>query len=147
MSSAHTSLRSTSARPDKGYKGLGMEGAVARWYAKNTGRNLAPFRDAAQRLHARLPRGAQVLESAPGPGYLAIELAKLGNCQVTGLDISRSFVEIATHNATEAGVPVQFRQGDAAAMPLGDGLFDMVVCRAAFKNFSRPVEALNEMYR
>jgi ubiquinone/menaquinone biosynthesis C-methylase UbiE len=32
-------------------------------------------------------------------------------------------------------------------MPLSDDTFDFIVCRAAFKNFSQPVEAMNEMYR
>jgi len=92
-----------------------------------------------------------VLEVAPGPGYFAIELAKLGDYQITGLDISRTFVEIARRNAEEAGSEVasrvDFRQGNAAAMPFGDASFDFLLCRAAFKNFSQPVEALQEMYR
>ena len=29
---------------DKGYKGMGMNGPVAGWYAKNTGKDLEPFR-------------------------------------------------------------------------------------------------------
>lgn len=32
-------------------------------------------------------------------------------------------------------------------MPFADETFDMVICQAAFKNFSRPLEAINEMYR
>ena len=42
---------------------------------------------------------------------------------------------------------VEFRQGDASRMPFADGSFDLVVCQAAFKNFSRPIQALDEMYR
>jgi ubiquinone/menaquinone biosynthesis C-methylase UbiE len=88
-----------------------------------------------------------VLEVAPGPGYLAIELAKLGGHRVTGLDISRSFVRMATDNAARAGVAVTFQQGDAAAMPFDPESFDFIVCRAAFKNFAEPVRALDEMHR
>ena len=32
-------------------------------------------------------------------------------------------------------------------MPFQDQQFDYLICRAAFKNFSRPLAALNEMYR
>ena len=32
-------------------------------------------------------------------------------------------------------------------MPFGDGSFDFIVCRAAFKNFSEPARAIEEMYR
>ena len=87
-----------------------------------------------------------MLEVAPGPGFLSIELAKLGY-RVTGLDISHTFVELARQKAREAGVQVDFRQGNASAMPFEDEQFDFIVCRAAFKNFAGPVEALNEMYR
>ena len=32
-------------------------------------------------------------------------------------------------------------------MPFEDGAFDLIVCRAAFKNFSEPVRAIEEMHR
>jgi ubiquinone/menaquinone biosynthesis C-methylase UbiE len=88
-----------------------------------------------------------VLEVAPGPGYFSIELAKLGSYSITGLDISRTFVEIADKKATEAGVHVDFRQGNASSMPFADDTFDFLLCRAAFKNFGQPVRALQEMCR
>jgi len=134
-------------RVAKAYKGIALEGMLATWYARNTAKLTADFRACAQRIAARLSQRARVLEVAPGPGYLAIELARLGPYQITGLDISRSFVRMATAHAQQAGVDVEFRQGDAAALPFADDSFDFVVCRAAFKNFSNPVGALTEMYR
>jgi ubiquinone/menaquinone biosynthesis C-methylase UbiE len=134
-------------KPRKGYKGLGMEGALARWYAKNTGNAIEQFRKEARTLTEHLSEGASILEVAPGPGFLAIELAKLGDYQVVGLDISKTFVELATENARKAGVPVAFQLGNAASMPFDPDSFDLIVCRAAFKNFSEPVRALTEMYR
>src|SRR5579862_4754889 len=131
----------------KGYKGMGMEGGIARWYAKTTRKDYAEFEKLAARLAEHLPAGASVLEVAPGPGYLSIELAKFGRYSVTGLDISETFVEIARKNAAEAGVQVDFRHGNASAMPFADDSFDLIVCRAAFKNFSEPVKALAEMRR
>ena len=41
----------------------------------------------------------------------------------------------------------RFIHGSASDIPLEDGLFDLIVCRAAFKNFSEPLKALNEMRR
>jgi ubiquinone/menaquinone biosynthesis C-methylase UbiE len=32
-------------------------------------------------------------------------------------------------------------------MPFPAESFDLILCRAAFKNFSRPVEAIDEMHR
>jgi len=131
----------------KGYKGLGMEGAIARWYARNRGKDMGAFRRQAEALAARLPAGADVLEVAPGPGFLAIELAKCGAYRIVGLDISQTFVRMAAENAARAGVAVTFRHGNAAAMPFEPGSFDRIVCQAAFKNFTEPVRALHEMHR
>ena len=126
-----------------------MEGITARWYARQRGTpsQIAVFREQAAQLTAGLSDGADVLEVAPGPGYLAIEMARLDHFQVVGLDISRTMVEIARGNATAAGVAVDLHRGDATAMPFAEGSFDLIVCQAAFKNFRRPVSALNEMHR
>jgi ubiquinone/menaquinone biosynthesis C-methylase UbiE len=126
-----------------------MEGATARRYARlrGTASQLAAYRAQAVQLTDGLPSGADVLEVAPGPGYLAIELARLGRFHVTGLDISRSFVEIAGDNARRAAVRVDVRHGDAASMPFDDASFDLIVCQAAFKNFTQPRKALDEMHR
>ena len=132
---------------DRGYKGIGMEGRIAAWYARNTARDMPDFAALAQRVTAALPPGSCILEVAPGPGYLAIEIARRGEYQVTGLDISHTFVEIATRNAREAHVDIDFRQGNASAMPLPESTFDLILCRAAFKNFSQPLAAMNEMHR
>jgi ubiquinone/menaquinone biosynthesis C-methylase UbiE len=56
-------------------------------------------------------------------------------------------VEIATDNARQAGVSVDFRRGDVSAMPFAADTFDLLVCQAAFKNFKQPVRALDEMHR
>ncbi len=131
----------------KPYKGIGMEGFVARWYTKTTQKDLDAFRRHAQLIADQMPEHGSVLDLAPGPGFLAIELARLGRYRVTGLDISTTFVRIATEKAREAGVTVEFRHGNAAQMPFDDGVFDGVVCRAAFKNFADPVGVLKEIYR
>jgi len=131
----------------KGYKGAGMAGRTARWYARTRLNELEDFRRQAQKVAGRLRSGCDVLEVAPGPGYFAIELAKLGDYKITGLDISKTFVEIAKENARKAGVPIDFPLGNASAMPFADASFDFVYCSAAFKNLTEPVKALDEMYR
>ena len=131
----------------KGYRGLGMEGWIATWYAKNTGRDRSRFVKVAEAVRARVARGARILEVAPGPGFCAIEIARTANHDVTGLDISESFVRIARENARTAAVVVDFQLGNASNMPFPDASFDSIVCSAAFKNFSDPVGALDEMFR
>src|SRR5262245_24567362 len=134
------------ATEQKAYKGMAMEGVIASWYTKNTGRDLRRFCAVANEVADRVSLGARVLEVAPGPGYLAIEIARSGR-HVTALDISRSFVRIARENALKANVSIDVRHGNAAAMPFADASFDFVVCTAAFKNFTDPIGALNEIHR
>ena len=126
-----------------------MEGGAARRYARQRGTEgqLAECRREAARLTAGLAEGVRVLEVAPGPGYLSLEMARSGRLNVTGLDISRTMVEIATQKAREQGVVAEFRQGDVSEMPFAGQSFDLVVTQAAFKNFRRPPAALGEMHR
>ena len=133
----------------KPYRGLPMEGGVARRYAnlRRSDKQAELYRRQAVELTAGLGDGADVLEIAPGPGYLAIEMARPGRFRVVGLDVSTTFVGLATAAAREAGVDVEFRAGDAADMPFDDDSFDLAVSQAAFKNFSRPGRALAEVHR
>ena len=136
----------TDAPKRKPYLGVQMEGPIASWYDRSTRGRIPEFVRTAEDVAAWLPAGSRVLEVAPGPGFLAIELAKRGYT-VTGIDISKSFVEIAGRNARDAGVAIDFRRGDVARIPFADDSFDFVVCVAAFKNFPDPIAALDEVYR
>jgi ubiquinone/menaquinone biosynthesis C-methylase UbiE len=136
----------TAALP-KPHKDRGMEGIVAKWYTSNTGKSLDEFAKLARQIAQKLPPNSGVLEVAPGPGYFCIELAKLGDYSITALDISHTFVDIANQKASEAGVRVDFRQGNVSSMSFANDSFDFLLCRAAFKNFGQPVLALQEMCR
>ncbi len=124
-----------------------IKGIMAKWYASNTSQMMKEYEDLAQRIASEIPEGSRVLEVAPGPGYFSIALARLGSYSITGLDLSHTMVQIARTKAAEAGARVHFLQGSASKMPLQTGSFDFLLCRAAFKNFAQPVEALREMCR
>jgi ubiquinone/menaquinone biosynthesis C-methylase UbiE len=145
---------------------MGMERFTAKWYDRFARKRMEQFETRAKMVAENVAEGSSILEVAPGPGYLAIELAKLGKYTIVGLDISSAFVEIAQKNATEAGVgaAVEFRQGDAAHMPFDDETFDFIISIAAFmplddatfgfifskapfKHFADPIGVLREMYR
>jgi ubiquinone/menaquinone biosynthesis C-methylase UbiE len=130
----------------KAYKGMGMEGSVARWYDRTTRKDMPQFRELATKIASMTLPNAEVLEIAPGPGFLAIEMARRG-LRVRAVEISKTFVEIGRRNARAEGVDVRFQQGNAAELPVKDGSVNFVVCRAAFKNFTEPVKALAEMKR
>lgn len=130
------------------FSDLGINGVAARWYDGNSRKHrIAEMKGYAEEVARHLHDGSTVLEIAPGPGYLAIELAKLGNFRITGTDISSDFVRIAKRNAERAGVGIDFRQGNVSDMPFPDRTFDFIICTAAFKNFRDPGRALTEMHR
>ncbi len=124
-----------------------IEGLMAKWYANNTGEMMKEYVDLARRIAGELPKGSSVLEVAPGPGYFCIELAKLGPYAITGMDLSRTFVKMATEKAAVACANARFVEGSASNMPFPKESFDFLLCRAAFKNFAQPVAALREMCR
>jgi ubiquinone/menaquinone biosynthesis C-methylase UbiE len=125
----------------------GIEGLAAKWYAANTGEMMKEYVDLARRIADEVPEGNAVLEVAPGPGYFCIELARLGSYAITGVDISHTMVSIAAKKAAEVGMQAEFRQGSASKLPFPNKSFDFLLCRAAFKNFAKPVESLQEMCR
>lgn len=128
-------------------KDIGIYGLTAKWYDKNTRKSrLIEMKSYANKVSSHVGKNSNILEVAPGPGYLSIELAKKGH-NVTGVEISSDFVRIGKNNAREANVSVDFKEGNAANLPCKDNYFDFVVCSAAFKNFKDPEKALCEMYR
>ncbi len=100
-----SAIAATPHAAKKPYIGISMEGPLARWYEKTTRKDLAEFERLAKELAAVLPSDARVLEVAPGPGFLSVALAKLGPFQITGLDISESFVRMASEYAQERRRP------------------------------------------
>src|SRR5438046_5905311 len=96
-------MTTTRTTTKKAYKGLPMEGPIATWYTKNVARDLSRFTKVAQAVANRVAPGSRVLEVAPGPGVLAIELAKTGRYRVNGLDIREAFVWRPRRTARQVG--------------------------------------------
>jgi ubiquinone/menaquinone biosynthesis C-methylase UbiE len=128
-------------------KDIAITGLMAKWYDNNTRKfRLGEMMTNATIVSNFVLPGANILEVAPGPGYLSIELAKRGFV-VTGVELSLDFVEMERVHAADEGVNVDFRQGNASMLPLLEESYDFIICSAAFKNFSEPLKALQEMYR
>src|SRR5215470_18153558 len=101
----------------KAWKVKAMDGWIARWYTRTRRNDMEGFRRDAGAVAERLRSGSDVLDVATGPGFFAIELARVGNFNITGLDISHTFVEIPAENARNVGLKIDFRCGNASAMP------------------------------
>ena len=66
-----------------------------------------------------------VLDVATGSGNAALAAARRG-CEVTGVDYVPALLDRARRRAEAEGLPVEFAEGDAEALPFPDASFDVV---------------------
>lgn len=80
----------------------------------------------------RLPPGSRVLDVGCGPGRHTVRLSQSG-LSVTGIDVSRRFLELAAEDARAAGVKPALFEVDARQMPF-EAEFDAVIslCQGGF---------------
>jgi SAM-dependent methyltransferase len=95
---------------------------------------------------AGVQAGEKVLDVACGTGVVAITAARQG-ASVTGLDLTPPLLERARFNAAQAGVTVEFIEGDAERLPFADASFDVVVSQFGHMFAPRPEVAIKEMLR
>lgn len=69
--------------------------------------------------------GTSILDLCCGVGRHAVEFARQG-FEVTGLDISSTFLDVARRKAVQAGVQITWVEGDMRDIPFEDR-FDLVV--------------------
>ncbi len=74
---------------------------------------------------AQAGAGDSLLDVATGSGNVAIPAA-LAGANVTGLDLTPKLLEVARERAAEAGVQIEFVEGDAEELPFDDRSFDRV---------------------
>jgi ubiquinone/menaquinone biosynthesis C-methylase UbiE len=99
-----------------------------------------------------VPPGGKVLDIGTGPGFVAIEVARLlqgTGCQVVGMDLSTAMLALAAENAAKEGLngTLAWRKGDAKAMPFDDGEFDLVVCNDSLHHWEDPLPVFDEIAR
>jgi SAM-dependent methyltransferase len=75
---------------------------------------------------ANISPGTEVLDVAAGSGNPAIPAAQAG-ARVTALDLAPSLLEIGRRRALDAGVDVDWVEGDAEALPFDDESFDVAL--------------------
>ena len=95
-------------------------------------------------------RGEHALDVGAGTGLLAFDLAAaLGpDGGVQGIDPSDNMLAAAGQRAPEPGsAPVEFRAGDALALPFGDATFDLVVSTQVYEYVEEIERALAEARR
>src|SRR3954453_15957179 len=91
---------------------------VLRAYRRRSAENSAGY------LLRVLRPGLDLLDVGCGPGSLTGDLpARVAPGRVLGVDVASTPLEQARELAARAGVPAEFRGGDAYALEAGDGSF------------------------
>ncbi len=122
------------------FEHAGWQRAASRYddvFGSLTRQAIDPLLDAAQ-----VRSGALALDVASGPGYAAAAAAQRG-AHVTALDFSAAMVEMA--RAQNPGI--EFREGDAEALPFPEGSFDAVVMNFGMLHLAQPERAVAEAFR
>ena len=95
---------------------------------------------------AKVRAGQNILDVACGTGVVAITAARIG-ARVRGIDLTPELLERGCDNARLANVEVDFREGDAEALPFDDAVFDVVLSQFGHMFAPRPDVAIAEMLR
>jgi len=88
-----------------------------------------------------------VADIGTGTGILAIELARLG-LRVIAIDHSARMLDAARNKtANEPALSIEFRHGEAGALPLSDGEVDAAFAHMVLHYLPSPSDAIAEMAR
>lgn len=122
------------------YQGWSAQEVAAEYhdhFSPLTTQALGPLLDA-----ARVRPGAWVVDVAAGAGYAAAAAAAQG-AEVVGIDFSSTQLALAKQLYPD----IEFRQGDAGALPLPDDSFDAVISNFGMPHFPEPDAFLHEAFR
>ena len=93
-----------------------------------------------------LKPGMRVLDAGCGTGNQSIPAARAG-ARVIGVDIAPNLLEQARRRAKGEGLSIDFKEGDAEALPFKDGEFDVVMSMFAAIFAPRPEMVVSEFVR
>ena len=126
------------ARMAEAFDGMRFSGPVGELIARQQADVLAAFLDPIA--------GQRILDVGTGTGRGAIALAARG-AHVTGVDASAEMLAVGRRRAQDAGVHVDFVQGDAHALAYPDRSFDAVTCLRVLMHTPDWRQSLGELCR
>src|SRR5258708_24814170 len=95
---------------------------------------------------ANVRAGQNVLDVGCGTGVVAITAVRTG-ARAHGVHLTSELLDRARENASIAKFEIDFREGDAEALPFDDGRFDVVLSQFGHMFAPRPSVAIAEMLR
>ena len=128
--------------------GWQLEEDSAESYERYLASAFAPWANALVAL-AGLKEGERALDVACGTGVVARHAAPVAGAsgRVVGLDLNEGMLRVARARSAGAIPAIEWRQGNAAALPFAAGAFDVVFCQQALQFLGDPAASLAEMRR
>src|SRR4051794_25242660 len=90
--------------------------------------------------------GEYILDLATGTGWTS-RLVAMRGARVVGVDLGADLIEAAQERSTAEGLKIEYRVGDAEALPFSEGEFDAVISTCGIMFASRPESAASELAR
>jgi SAM-dependent methyltransferase len=121
--------------------------------AENYARHFVPLIPAplaADLIETAAPESGEfVVDVACGTGVVTrLAAERVGaSGTVVGVDLMPDMLEVARATTTPSGATIEWRQADAAALPLPDESYDLVLCQLGIMFFPDPAAAVREMRR
>jgi SAM-dependent methyltransferase len=99
--------------------------------------------------HANPQPGERVVDIACGTGIVARKTApRVGTGgAVVAVDINPAMLTVGRALTAPEGATIEWREGDAQALPLPDNTFNLALCSAGLQFFPDRPAAVREMYR
>lgn len=95
-------------------------------------------------------RDSKVLEIGCTNGFSSLEINKLTNCTIVGIDINQNSVDNANKRIAENGLDptrISFEYGNAENLRFNDNEFDLIICGNAMSFVSNKSKAIKELKR
>ena len=94
-------------------------------------------------------KAGTILDVATGTGDLAIELSKIANAHITGVDISQGMLSVGEQKVKTLGLSerITMQLADSENLPFADGSFDAVTVSFGVRNFENLQKGLSELRR
>lgn len=101
------------------------------------------------RRHVAATGALQILDVATGTADLAIELTKIPNAKIIGIDISRGMLDRGDVKIERLQLEkrIQLQQADSENLPFEDETFDAITVSFGVRNFENLESGMKEMLR
>lgn len=91
-------------------------------------------------------KGLKILDLGCGGGLLAEEFAKK-DANITGIDIAENAVKVAINHASINKLKIDYVVGSAENIPMGNNVFDVVVCADCLEHVNNLEKVISETSR